>query len=62
METINNLGLKDENIYPDETILKSVLGNSYKFYNELFKERFKQLRMQENLSHVFLKSKIKVKF
>lgn len=35
METINNLVLKDENIYPDDVLLKSLLGKSYKFYNEL---------------------------
>ena len=35
METINNLVLTDEKIYPDNNILKSVLGNTYKFYEEL---------------------------
>lgn len=40
METINKIELKDENIYPDEKVLKSTIGKSYKFYSmllELFK-------------------------
>lgn len=35
METINNIELKDENIYPDEKVLKKVLGNSYEVYTTL---------------------------
>ena len=26
METINNIELRDENVYPDEQVLKGVLG------------------------------------
>lgn len=37
MDTINNLVLKDETIYPDENVLKSVLGGSYKHYKDLLK-------------------------
>ena len=37
METINNIELKDESIYPDEQVLKTVLGGSYKTYCELLK-------------------------
>jgi len=29
METANNIELKDENIYPDDEVLKRVLGKSY---------------------------------
>jgi len=32
METINNIELRDESIYPDENILQSVLGKSYESY------------------------------
>jgi len=35
METLNNLELRDESVYPDEKILKSVLGNSYLVYCDL---------------------------
>jgi len=35
METINNLELRDENIYPDETLLKNILGQSYIVYLDL---------------------------
>ena len=31
----NNIQLKDETIYPDEKVLKSVLGNSFDTYLEL---------------------------
>jgi len=40
METGNNIELKDENIYPDEKVLKRVLGESYEAFTailELFK-------------------------
>lgn len=37
METINNIELSDENIYPDEQVLKSVLGASYGAYESLLK-------------------------
>ncbi len=32
METINNIELRDESIYPDENVLRSVLGKSYESY------------------------------
>lgn len=35
METINNIELADESIYPDEQVLKAVLGKSYQSYCEL---------------------------
>lgn len=35
METINNIELGDENIYPDESVLQGVLGESYGAYLEL---------------------------
>ena len=35
METINNIELKDESVYPDEGVLKSVLGKSYRVYCDL---------------------------
>jgi len=35
METINNVELRDESVYPDEKVLKSVLGNSYLVYCDL---------------------------
>lgn len=37
METINAIELKDENIYPDQEVLKRVLGDSYDAYLELLK-------------------------
>lgn len=35
METINNIELRDESIYPDEEVLKRVLADSYPAYCEL---------------------------
>jgi len=35
METINTIELTNESIYPDDSILKNVLGNSYPIYTEL---------------------------
>ena len=35
METLNNIELKDENIYPDETVLRSVLEKAYDAYARL---------------------------
>ncbi len=35
METINNIELRDESIYPDENVLQSVLGKSYELYDML---------------------------
>ncbi|MRS04261.1 DUF3788 family protein [bacterium] len=37
METINTIELKDEAIYPDEDVLRRVLGDSYPAYEELIK-------------------------
>jgi hypothetical protein len=37
METINNLELKDQSIYPDDGVLQQVLGKSYSAYCELLK-------------------------
>jgi hypothetical protein len=37
METVNNIELGDETIYPDEEGLKVVLGNSYPAYCDLIK-------------------------
>ena len=37
METINKLELKDESVYPDEQVLKSVLGRSFNAYCALLK-------------------------
>lgn len=44
METINNKELRDENIYPDAKVLRSILGRSYKAYTKLL-ELFKTLEM-----------------
>lgn len=35
MEQINTIELKDENVYPDESILKKTLGASYSVYCDL---------------------------
>ena len=35
METINNIELKDENKYPDDDLLKSVLNESFLAYKKL---------------------------
>lgn len=37
METINQVELKDENIYPDEKVLQRVLGKLYETYLQLLK-------------------------
>ena len=37
METINILELTDESVYPDEKILKPILGRSYSAYLQLLK-------------------------
>jgi len=44
METINNIELRDENIYPDEIVLNSILGQSYESYLELL-ELFQKYEM-----------------
>ncbi len=35
METINNIKLRDENVYPDEKILRKVLNIAYESYTML---------------------------
>ena len=35
METINNIELRNESIYPDDSLLKAVLGDSFKAYRAL---------------------------
>lgn len=35
MDTINNIELRDESVYPDETVLKDALGQSYEAYIDL---------------------------
>ncbi len=35
METINNIELKDEGIYPDEIVLRRILGQSFNAYQKL---------------------------
>lgn len=35
METINNIELRDESVYPDDTVLKKVLGESFGAYQAL---------------------------
>lgn len=37
METINKIELKDESIYPDDEVLKRILGDSFTAYCELLK-------------------------
>ena len=37
MDTINNIELRDENIYPDESVLSPILGKSYDAYLDLLK-------------------------
>jgi len=44
MDTINNIELKDENIYPDEKVLRKVLGESYDVYATLI-ELFNKIEM-----------------
>ena len=35
METINTIELRDQAVFPDETVLRSVLGQSYNAYSAL---------------------------
>ena len=37
METINTIELNDASVFPDDSILKAVLGRSYTAYNELLR-------------------------
>ncbi len=37
METINEKGLKDESVFPDEQVLRAILGRSYNAFCELLK-------------------------
>ena len=45
METANNLELRDESAYPDEAVLKNVLGRSFRTYCALL-ELFDRNAMQ----------------
>lgn len=45
MESVNNVELTDKSVYPDETVLKGVLGRSYRTYCALL-ELFDQNGMQ----------------
>ena len=36
-DTINDLQLRDESVYPDENILRDALGNSYEVYDKLLR-------------------------
>jgi hypothetical protein len=44
METINNIALRDENVYPDEKLLQTILDKSYNAYSLLI-ELFNQFEM-----------------
>jgi hypothetical protein len=44
METINNIELRDANIYPDEIVLNKILGQSYAAYKDLL-ELFPKYQM-----------------
>ncbi|NLM97950.1 MAG: DUF3788 family protein [Halanaerobiaceae bacterium] len=35
METANNIQLRDEDIYPDDKVLRSILGQSFEIYLDL---------------------------
>jgi hypothetical protein len=35
MEQVNAIELNDENVYPDDNVLKTVLGKSYSLYTDL---------------------------
>lgn len=35
METINNVELRDESIYPDDSVLESILNDSFQAYKKL---------------------------
>ena len=37
MDTINTIELKDEEIYPDDAVLKTILGKAYSAYSALLK-------------------------
>jgi hypothetical protein len=37
METVNNIELGDENQFPSEEVLQTILGDSYSTYSELLK-------------------------
>ncbi|MFH1014205.1 MAG: DUF3788 family protein [Thermoplasmatota archaeon] len=45
MDTINNIELKDENIYPDESVLSAILDKSYESYQQLL-ELFKKYELK----------------
>lgn len=48
METINNIELRDENIYPDDMVLSNILGDSFAAYQELL-----QLYDQNQLIYIW---------
>lgn len=37
METINNIELRDESIFPDQTVLSNILGDSFPAYQDLLR-------------------------
>ncbi len=37
METVNNIELKDEDVYPSDEVLRGILGESFAAYQELLK-------------------------
>jgi hypothetical protein len=45
METINNIELRDENVFPDEKVLRKILDESYHSYTILL-DLFKKNEMQ----------------
>lgn len=45
METINNIELRDANVYPDEAVLRKVLGQSYSAYENLL-ELFQKYQLE----------------
>lgn len=45
LESVNNIELSDKSIYPDESVLKGVLGRSYQSYHALL-DLFNQNGMQ----------------
>jgi hypothetical protein len=48
METVNNIELGDESIYPDENVLKTVLEDSFESYIELL-----QIFEEKDMEHTW---------
>lgn len=46
MDTINNIELADESVFPDDTILKGVLGDTFTVYLELL-ELYDKYQLQK---------------